>query len=190
MSFNDITAAETCNDSQSVGKRKDNKRLSIVGDSIIKHLNGYVIGSKTGNCNVYVRPYHGARVRCIVDHVKPIIRDKPDHIIFHVGTNDIPSDKDAGDIAKSVVDLAISAKSPNCDVSISNIITRKDKHQHEAQIVNNHLKEICTNKNINLIDYSKNIKHQHLNKSKLHLTKRGTNILSTTLVREISNIFQ
>ena len=100
----------------------------------------------------------------MVDHVKPVMRDKPDHIIFHVGTNDIPSDKDAGDIAKSVVDLAISAKSPNCDVSISNIITRKDKHQHEAQIVNNHLKEICTNKNINLIDHSKNIKHQHLNK--------------------------
>ena len=126
----------------------------------------------------------------MVDHVKPVMRDKPDHIIFHVGTNDIPSDKDAGDIAKSVVDLAISAKSPNCDVSISNIITREDKHQHKAKIVNNHLKEMCTNNNINLIDYSKNIKHQHLNKSKLHLTKRGTNILSTTLVREISNIFQ
>ena len=126
----------------------------------------------------------------MVDHVKPIIRDKPDHIIFHVGINDIPSDKDAGDIAKSVVDLAISAKSLNCDVSISNIITRKDKHQRKAQIVNKHLKEMCTNKNINLIDYNKNIKHQHLNKSKLHLTKRGTNILSTTLVREISNIFQ
>ena len=101
----------------------------------------------------------------MVDHVKPIIPDKPDHIIFHVGTN---------------VDLAISAKSPTCDVSISNILTRKDKHQHKAQIVNNHLKEICTNKNINLIDHSKNIKHQHLNKSKLHLTKRGTNILSIT----------
>ena len=116
----------------------------------------------------------------MVDHVKPIIPDKPDHIIFHVGTNGIPSDEDAGDIAKSIADLAISAKSPTCDVSISNILTRKDKHQHKAQIVNNHLKEICTNKNINLIDHSKNIKHQHLNKSKLHLTKRGTNILSIT----------
>ena len=49
---------------------------------------------------------------------------------------------------------------------------------------------MCTNKNINLIDHSKNIKHQHLNKSKLHLTKRGTNISSTTFVREISNMFQ
>ena len=116
----------------------------------------------------------------MVDHIKPIIPDKPDHIIFPVGTNGIPSDEDAGDIAESIVDLAISAKSPTCDVSIFNILTRKDKHQHKAQIVNNHLKEICTNKNINLIDHSKNIKHQHLSKSKLHLTKRGTNILSIT----------
>ena len=39
----------------------------------------------------------------MVDHVKPVMRDQPDHIIFHVGTNDIPSDKDAGDIAKSLL---------------------------------------------------------------------------------------
>ena len=96
---------------------------------------------------------------------------KPDHIIFYVGTNDIPSDKDSGDIAKSFVDPAMSPKSPICDVSISNIITRKDKHQYKAQKVNDHLKEICTNKNINLTDHIKKIKHQHLNKSKLHQTK-------------------
>ena len=190
LSSNEIKAAKTCNDSQSVAKRKDNKRVFIVDDSIIKHLNGYVIGGKAENCNVFVRPSHSAKVRCMVDHVKPIIRDKPDHIIFHVSTNDIPYEKDAGDVAKPIVDLAMSAKSPACDVSISNIITRKEKHQHKAQKVNNHLKEMCTNKNINLIDHSKSIKHQHLNKSKLHLTKKGTSKISTTFVREISNIFQ
>ena len=118
----------------------------------------------------------------MVDHIKLVIRDKPDHVIFHAGTNDIPSDKDPGNIAKSIVDLTISPKSPTCDVSIYNIITRKDKHQHKAQEVNNHLKEMCTNKNINLIDQNKNLKKQHLKKSRLHLTKRGTNILSTTFV--------
>ena len=41
------------------------------------------------------------KVKCMVDHVKPITWDKPDHIIFHVGTNDIPSEKDAGDICKT-----------------------------------------------------------------------------------------
>ena len=108
------------------------------------------------------------------------MRDKPNQIIFHVVTDEIPSDKDPRNIAKSIVDLAMSAKSPACDASISNIITRIHKHQHKAQEVNNHLQDMCTNKNINLIDHSKNIKHQHLNKSKLHLTKKGTNILSTT----------
>ena len=117
-------------------------------------------------------------------------RDKPDHIILHVGTNDIPSDKNAEDIVKSFVDLAMSTKSQTCDVTISNIITRKSNHKHKAQEVNNHLKEVCTNKNIYLIDHSKNIKHQDLNKLKLHLTKRGTNILLSTFVREISNICQ
>ena len=82
--------------------------------------------STSTNCNIYVRPYHGAKVRCMADHAKPIIRDKSDHIIFHVGTNDIPSDKDAGDIAKSIADLAMSVKPPTCDFSISNIISRKD----------------------------------------------------------------
>ena len=52
LSSKDITAAKTSNDSQSVGKKKDNKRVFIVGNNIIKNLNGYVIAGKTGNCNV------------------------------------------------------------------------------------------------------------------------------------------
>ena len=121
MSSNDITTEKTCSDSQTIGK----------GKIVI----GYLL---TGNCNIYVNPFHSAKVRCVVD--QPIIRDKADHIIFHVGTNDIPFGKDAGDIVKLIVDLAMSIKSQTCDVSISNIITTKDRHQHKAQIVNNHLK--------------------------------------------------
>ena len=41
------------------------------------------------------------------DYVKPCIRENnPDHIIFHVGTNDIPTSKDPLAIAQSIVDLA------------------------------------------------------------------------------------
>ena len=149
--------------------------------SITKHLNGYAIGGKIGNCNVHLRPSHGARVRCV---------DKQDHIVFHVGTNDIPSGKETEDIAKLIVSLVMCAKASTCDVSISNIITRKGNHQHKAQEVNNHMNEMYTNKNINLIGHSNNIKHQHLIKSKAHLTKRGTYILLTRIVQEISNICQ
>ena len=126
----------------------------------------------------------------MVDHTKPVIRGKPDHITAHVETNDIPSDKDAGDIAKSIADVTMVAKSPTSDVPISNIITRRDIYQHKGQELNNHLKDMCTNKNTTLTDRNKNIKQQHLSKSKLHLTKRVTNILSISFVREIQNITQ
>ena len=153
-------------------KKSDEKRVFIVGDSIIKNVNGYDVSGKTEQCRVYIRPSLGAKVRCMEDHIKPVIKDNPDHVIFRIGTNDVPSDKSAEDIAKSIVELVLSAKSGSGDVSISNIVVRKNKHQNKCQEENDHLKEICVEKNINLIDHSKNIKPQHLNKSRLHLTKK------------------
>ena len=173
-----------------VEKTSDEKRIFIVGDSIIKNVNGYEVSGKTNHCRVYIRPSLGAKVRCMEDHIKPVLRDKPDHIIFHIGTNDIPSNKNSEDIANSIIELVLSAKSESCDASISNIVVRKDRHQNKCQEVKDHLKEKCREKNINLIDHSKNIKPQHLNKSRLHLTKKGTSILSSTFIREIKNIFQ
>ena len=43
--------------------------------------------------------------------------------------------------------------------------------------------------NIHHIDREKSIKTQHLNKSKLHLNKRG-NSVSSNFIREISNVLQ
>ena len=41
------------------------------------------------------------------DYVKPCTRENnPDHIIFHAGTNDIPSTKTPECIAQSISDLA------------------------------------------------------------------------------------
>ena len=114
-----------------------------------------------------------AKLRCLVDHIKPAIWDKSDHIIFYVGTNDISSYKDAGQIANC-----------SCNVSVSNINTRKDKNQHKVQEVDDQLKEICTNKNINLIKHRKNIKHQNVNISQLHLTNKDINMLLNTFMGE------
>ena len=134
------------------------KRVFIVGDSIIKHINGYEISGNIGtNC--------------------------------HIGTNDLPSGKGSKDIAKAIINLAISMKTQSRGVSISGITVRKDKHQNKVQEINDQLRDLCQANNINFIDHSKSIKPQHLNKSRLHLTRRGTSILSTTFVREISNIF-
>ena len=165
------------------------KRVFIVGDSIIKHINGYEISGKLENCEVFVRPCHGATIRCLEDHVKPVLRENPDEIIFHIGTNDLPSGKGNKDIAEVIINLAMSVETQSRSVSISGITVRKDKHQSKVQEANDQLRDLCQANNINFIDHSKSIKPQHLNKSRLHLTRRGTSILSTTFVREISNIF-
>ena len=80
-------------------KKSDEKRVFIVGDSIIKNINGHDVSGKTEHCRVYIRPSLGAKVRCMEDHIKLVIRDNPDHVVFHIGTNDVPSDKSAEDIA-------------------------------------------------------------------------------------------
>ena len=104
-----------------------------VGDSIIKHLDESVIDVKTGNYNAYVRSSHSTKIRCMVDLIKPVTCNKPDHNIFHFGTKQHPirEIKYAEDIVISLVELALLAKFPIFDIAILNNITRKNKHQYK-----------------------------------------------------------
>ena len=82
------------------------------------------------------------------DQMKPSMREKPDHIILHIGTNDLNSDRVPDLIVKSIFDLAIAIKNNSQNVSISNIIMRNDKLSDKAMKVNVHLKRFCIEKNI------------------------------------------
>ena len=70
---------------------------------------------------------------------------------------------------------------------MSNIILRIDhlKLNGKRCKVNHFLSKLCHEKNIYLIDYSKRIKANHLNKGKLHLNKNASDILSRSFVNEI-----
>ena len=60
------------------------KTAYILGDSMVKKSNGYLLMKNVRHkFLVKVRPFSGAKVSCMVDHVKPTIRnDKPDHVIL------------------------------------------------------------------------------------------------------------
>ena len=115
------------------------KNVVILGDSIVKHVNGWEIAKKLPNCKVYAKSFSGAKVRCMKDYLKPSLRQNPDHVVLHVGTNDLDSDKDPELIAKSIVDLASTVKKDTCEVTISNIVVRNDKFMKKAEEVNAHL---------------------------------------------------
>ena len=60
------------------------------------------------------------------DHMKPSsMREKPDHIILHIGTNDLHSDRALDLTVHSINDLVLTMKSNSQNVT-SNIIMRKD----------------------------------------------------------------
>ena len=85
---------------------REKLKIYILGDSMIKKLNDYFL-TKKGRQKylIKVRAFSGAKVGCIVDHVKPSLRDdKSDHVILRTGTNDLRSESQ---IAKSVMDLTL-----------------------------------------------------------------------------------
>ena len=125
-------------------------------------------------CKVYVKDFSGSKVRCIRDHMKPSMREKPDHTILRVGTNDLNSDRPSYLTAKSIVDLVITLKINRQNVSISNIIIRNDSFNEKAMEVNGYLKQLCTERNIFMIDHPKTIHSRNINRSKLYLNKSGS----------------
>ena len=159
---------------------------------MIKHVNGWEISRKLeGNCKVYVKHFSGAKTKCMKDYIKHSQRENSDHYILHVGTNHLCLDRSPELIAKSIIDLALTLKSKSHDVSVSNIIVRNDSDtlNKKGCEVNAILMELCKEKNIYLIDHSKKIKPQHLNKGKLHLNQKGSRLLSDIFLKEISHVF-
>ena len=126
------------------------------------------------------------------DYAKPCTReDNPDHIIIHVRTNDWSSDNSPERVGKSIVDLAKNLFHDNRKVTISGIIPRNDEWNNKAELVNNHLKEMCKFSNIDFIDNSENFNpKKHLNNSKLHLNDKGSYKLSNIVVNYISSIYK
>ena len=74
---------------------------------MIKHLEGWKLTKKTDkNHKIYVRSFPGAKVKFMKDYAKPCIRENdPDHVILHVGTNELNSELLPQRTAKSSLQL-------------------------------------------------------------------------------------
>ena len=160
--------------------------MFILGDSIIKHVKSYSLSESPDNCKICVKDFPGVRVRCMQDCLRPTIRENPNHIILHIGTNDLTTNIPPEKVAESIINLASPLKSNSCSEAISNITVRNDRYRKKVVQVNRHLKTLCIERNFELITQNI-ITEKHLNGSKLHLNKRGTVILSNTFTEAISN---
>ena len=93
---------------------------------------------------VKVKSFSSAKTRCMHDHVKPTMRDfNSEHVIIHVGTNDLNSDKTASQIANSIAELALSLKNDNKNIYVSLIVPRIDNLNNKVNEVNSCLTNMC-----------------------------------------------
>ena len=101
---------------------------------MIKKLNGYFLMKKVRRRYfIKVRSFSGTKVSCMVDHVKPTLRDnKPDHIILPAGTNDLRTKKTTSQAAKSFMDLTTSLKNICNSVIVSGIVPLFDNLSNKA----------------------------------------------------------
>ena len=168
---------------------KSNKNIYILGDSMVKHVEGWKLKKSIDqNHNVYVRSFSGAKVKCMKDYVKPCIREKnPDYVIFHVGTNELNSELPPERIAKSIIDVAKNTQSDSRIVSISGIVPRNDNFNIKATEVNKELSKMCDKEKLLFLSRSTINPKIHLNKSKLHLNRNGYEKLGKNFVKFIRN---
>lgn len=166
-------------------KKKSSRKVTIVGDSIVKNIRGYELNKKVAeNTKTYVRSESGATVEDMTDYIKPTVRYNPDLIIIHCGTNDLRL-RSAEEIATDVIGLAVDVKNEENEVALSSLIVRNDKYESKRMEVNELIKRMCNDTNLAYVDNS-NIKKVHLNNSGLHLNIEGEKILKKNLINFIN----
>ena len=150
-------------------------------------IQGWEITKKLDNKQkVYMRQYSDSKVSCMKDKVKPSIRENnPDHIIFHVGTNNVPSEKTPWVIAQSIVDLVKTVANENdkLQVTVSSIVPQNHQWSKKVYEVNKILSNLCKDVNIPFISHSVIDAKRNLNNSKLHLNIRGSRKLQENFVK-------
>ena len=123
---------------------------------MVKYVKGWKLSGKlTYQKNVHVKNFPGGKVRSMTDYVKPGVRDDdPEHIILHVGTNELNLENSSERVAKSTLGLANNMVSEKKRVTISGIVPRNGEWNNKAEDVNGHLTGMCETLNIYFIDNS------------------------------------
>ena len=151
---------------------------------MIKHVNDRVISRSH---TVKVRPNPGAHTHDLMDYVEPAMHKNSKALVIHTGTNDIQKEINTMKTVQKLVKVIEEIDSDKeTEIKFSGLIQRED-HDFRDQIeeTNSKLKRYCESMGYRIVENS-NIDGGFLNRSKHHLNKKGTALLS----RDISNVLK
>ena len=180
---NDIDLVDNLNGTQGYsGKKWPKDTTLIVGDSMLLGIDENRL-SGIKKKSIKVRPFSGASIEDMMDHIKPLIRKSPTNMILHIGVNNVLED-DSQMILNKLLSLKalIEKNLPDCKLVISKIIQRFDKEGANSTIddLNRSLDSLC----LKTIDNS-NITIQHLGKKGLHLNDWGRGRLALNFMKTL-----
>ena len=158
----------------------------IIGDSMLRNIKRKKLANQLHSQKVYVKHHGGAKIGDIKYYAIPTMKHLPNHIIVHVGTNEIRTNKSANDIANSIVKLCIGLKTRDNAVSVSGIIYRGNVDENmKVEEVNELLKLYCKKEELGFIGNS-NIPPRLLIDG-LHLKNSGNEILFNNFLKCLRN---
>ena len=157
---------------------------------MIKHLSGFRMSKS--DTKVQVSTFPGCTTLDMHDHIKPILRKKPDKLILHVGANGLKGRQSSTASAEEKISLAKSIERSNTvtELSISGLVTHSDDKAltNKVDQVNAVVKQSCQQKQWKFIDHN-NITFDHLNQSKIHLNKVETSLMACNFSKHIYQNF-
>ena len=180
ISNNNNSNSKENNISSSNINNKTRKTAFIIGDSMVKKIDGYLLTSSINHRYIVkVRPFLSAKTIDMVDYIKPTQRDfNPDVYLLHVGTNDLSSNKSPEQISVDILNLANSLKLENNTVIVSSIVPNDDENKKKVDEVNIILEELCKANNVGIISHRNINPKRHLNRSRLHLNDAGVSLFA------------
>ena len=124
-------------------KTNDDRTKVIVGDSIIKNVQGIKLAKTVGHRAV-VKPFPGATICDMRSHVVPTIEETPDQICLHVSTNDLKSST-PNDVADAIIELAREVEDASkSEIVLSELTARNDDYSDAVKAANKRLKKIAS----------------------------------------------
>ena len=180
---------ESVGEELSIDSDKHSDAVYVVGDSMIKDVHNWKIVEKLKDKRpVTVRSFPGATTKCMASYLKPTLDKNPHTVLLHVGTNDIKPSKSADEVASSIMNLVYSnAAKSKATFIVSGLICRNDRFKKKVGEINEKLCKMCADSNVGFIS-NENIKVVHLNDSKVHLTKRGSKVLTNNFADTIDKL--
>ena len=158
----------------------------IVGDWIIKHVNGRDISRSH---TVKVGPNPRASTHNLMDYMKRSMRKNPKALVIHTGTNDIQQEIDTLKMVKKLVKVIKDIDSEKgLGVMFSGLIQRENEDfLDQIEEINGKLERYCESKGYRFVQIS-NIDEGFLNCSKPNLNRKGTALLSGKIANVLKYI--